>query len=268
MNIEDLYANVLPSVRGCPHITALDALQAAAVEFCRRTLVWRKTLPAVASVLAPLTFTGPLVAAYGATLTATFTGTTRTDYLLTFSDGTYQVVTLNNGSTTVTWANPVTATASATYSQVTYAIPAPTDAAVSKLLGFTVGGIKRRVVSPDFGEDLTDFRFSEDAAWTVDRINFNVSPPPAAAGIQYGLKVALQPTSNAMTLPDEIGNTYGEELTYGALYRLQRMNDRQWSNDQDALRNRQDFDLRIGIVSKQAAKGFGRGRLRVKAHFF
>ena len=268
MNIEDLYANVLPSVRGCPHITALDALQASAVEFCRRTLIWRKTLPAVASVLAPLNFTAALAAAYGGTLAAPFAGTTRTDYLLTFSDGTYQVVTLNNGSTVVTWANPVTATASATYSQVTYAIPVPTDATVSKLLGFTVDGIKRRVVSPDFGEDLTAYRFSEDAAWTVDRINVNVSPPPASAGIQYGLTVALQPTSNAMTLPDEIGNTYGEELAYGALYRLQRMNDRQWSSDKDAIRNRQDFDLRIGIVSRQAAKGFGRGRLRVKAQFF
>ena len=137
MNVEDLYPFVLPNVRGCPHITALDAIQASAVEFCRRTLVWRKTLPAVSSVLASLSFTAPLAAATSGTLTAAFTGPTRTDYILAFSDGTFQAVTLNNGSAAVTWANPVTATASITYSQVQYTIPATADAIVAKIWKFT-----------------------------------------------------------------------------------------------------------------------------------
>lgn len=268
MNIEDLYSYVLPSVRGCPHITALDAIQAAAVEFCRRTLIWRKTLPAVPSVTAALTFTAPLVAAYGGTLTTAFTGTTRSDYILTFSDGTFQVVTLNNGSTAVTWANPVTATTAATYSQVTYAIPATTDATVAKLLKFTVNGVKKNVATPDMGEDVTMYRSMPDLAWTVDRINFNVTPAPFLADTQYGLVVALQPTLNALTLPDEIGTVYCEEIAFGALYRLERMNGRQWSNDQDSARNREDFERRVGAIAAQAAKGFSRGRQRVKAHFF
>ena len=268
MNIEDLYSAVLPSLRGCPHITALDAIQAAAVEFCRRTLVWRKTLPAVSSVLASLSFTAPLAAATSGTLTTAFAGPTRTDYILTFSDGTFQTVALNNGSTAVAWSSPVTATASATYSQVLYTIPATTDAIVAKLLKFSINGTPKRVANPDFAEDVTLYRDQPNIAWTTDRVNFQVSPAPSTAGMQFGLVVALQPTVNAMTLPDEIGNVYGEDIAFGAMWRLERMNGRQWSNDDDAARNLIDFNRRINVVAAQASKGFGRGARRVRAHHF
>lgn len=266
--IENLYSSVLPSVRGCPHVTALGAIQAAATEFCRRTLIWRTALPAVSSVLAPLTFTAPLVAATTGTLTAAFSGPTRTDYVLTFSDGSFQMVTLNNGSTAVTWLNPVTATVSATYSQVAYTIPPTTDASVAKILRFTVDGIEKDVVNTDRGEYITLHRDSPNVAWTVDRVNFNVSPPPVIAGMQYGLVVALQPTQTAMTLPSLIIDNYAEEIAYGALYRLERMNSREWSNDDDAARNKADFERRIAVISNQVAKGYARGRMRSKAHTF
>ena len=268
MNIEDLYPQVLPSVRGCPHPVVLGAIQAAAVEFCRRTLIWRKTLPAVASVMAGLTFTAPLVAALSGTLTAPFAGPTRSDYILTFSDGTFQVVTLNNGSTAVTWVNAVTATVSATYSQVVYAIPTTTDATVAKLLTFTIDGRRKTVATPDMGERVSLDRWQEEVAWTTDRINFQVSPAPALAGTQYGLIVALQPIATALTLPDEIGTVYGEDIAFGALWRLERMNGRQWSSDDDAARNLADFNRRIGVISGQASKGFSRGTCRVRPHYF
>ena len=268
MNIEDLYPAVLPNVRGCPHITALGAIQASAIEFCRRTLVWRKTLPQVSSVLDALAFTVPLVAAYSGTLTAPFAGPTRTDYILTFSDGTFQIVTLSNGRTAVAWASPVTATISATYSQVQYAIPATADAIVAKLLKFSLNDEPKRVANPDFAEDVTLYRDQPDIAWTTDRVNFQVSPAPGVAGNKYGLVVALQPTMTALTLPDEIGNTYGEDISFGALWRLQRMNGRQWSSTDDGGRNLADFNRRISIVSGQASKGFGRGARRVRPHHF
>lgn len=268
MNIEDLYPYVLPSVRGCPHITALDAIQAAAAEFCRRTLIWRQTLPAVASVLAPITFTAPLVAATIGTLSSPFGGSTRSDYILTFSDGTTQMVTLNNGSTAVSWPQEITATASAIYSQIAYAIPTVTDAVVCKLLKFTVDGVKRTVATPEVGEDLTLYRFQEDAAWLTDSATFQVTPPPRVAGTQYGLTVAWQPTLSAMTLPDWIGTNHAEDIAFGALWRLEGMNGRQWSNKADSQSNKESFEDRIKTVAAKSAKGFGNGRVRAKARFF
>ena len=268
MNIEDLYPYVLPSVRGCPHITALGAIQASAAEFCRRTLIWRQTLPAVSSVLAAITFTAPLVAATSGTLSGPFAGATRSDYILTFSDGTTQIVTLNNGSTSVSWQQPVTATASATYSQVSYSLPTLTDAVICKLLKFTVNGVKRTVATPEVGEDLTLYHFQEDAAWLTDSSTFQVTPPPSVAGTQYGLTIAWQPTMTAMTLPDWIGQKYPEDIAYGALWRLESMSGRQWSSEKDSQQNKAMFNDRIKTIAAQAAKGFGRGRVRSKARFF
>jgi hypothetical protein len=54
-----------------------------------------------------LTLTAAPTAATSATLSASFTGTTGT-YLLTFSQGSYRVGTLTNGSTAVTWTGAVT----------------------------------------------------------------------------------------------------------------------------------------------------------------
>lgn len=269
MDIEALYPYVLPSVRGCPHVTALGAIQAAAVEFFRRTLLWRKTLPAVSSVLAPLTFTAPLVGATSGTLAAPFAGPSRTDYVMTFSDGTTRIVALNSGSSAVSWSSPVSASTAATYSQVAYTIPATTDAEVSKLLRFVVDDHPGHVATPDAGERDALLRLtSADVAWTTDRLNFQVAPAPVAAGTQYILSVALQPTPTAMTLPDEFGLVHAEDIAFGALWRLERMNNREWSNDDDAARNRADFERRIGIVAGQAAKGFGRGKRRIRAHYF
>jgi hypothetical protein len=259
---------VLPYVRSCPNTVALHYIRQSAIEFCRRTLVWRKTLAAVSSSMAALTFTAPLVNALSGTLTAPFAGVTRTDYILTFSDGTYQTVTLNNGSTTVAWVNAVTADVSATYSQVSYTIPATTDASVVKLLKFSVDGVKRAVANPDFGEDITMHRDLPDIAWTTDRVTFSVSPAPAIAGTQYGLIVALMPTQTAATIPDELFDGFAEDIAAGAMARIFALPRTDWGDAKVAIEKRMYFDHRIGIVASQAAKGFSRGRRRVKAHFY
>jgi hypothetical protein len=60
-----------------------------------------------------ITFTGNLIAATSATLTAPWTHGTGT-FNITFSDGTNKGVVLTNGATTATWSGAVTASASAT----------------------------------------------------------------------------------------------------------------------------------------------------------
>lgn len=264
--------NVLQYVSNCPNILAQFHIRQAAIEFCKRTLVWRKVLPIVLSQQNGLTFTAALVAALGGTLTAPFTGPTRTDYVMTFSDGSTQVVTLSNGSTTVNWTSPVTATANVTYSQVQYPFPVTTDGEISKILKFTLNGIKRRVVTPDMAEDMVFYRFQQqdwdDICWTTDRLNFNVSPPPLDALQQYGLIVALQPTQTATTIPDDIYNNFAEDIATGALARIYGIPKKDWSDEPLARSKRTAFEERIGKAARQAAKGFSRGNRRVLAHPF
>ena len=64
-----------------------------------------------------ITFTGALVAATSATLTANWTGETGV-HSVVFSDGSIRDVTLTNGATTATWSGAVTASTAATASRV------------------------------------------------------------------------------------------------------------------------------------------------------
>lgn len=75
------------------------------------------------STTTAITFTGALVAATSATLTAAWAGTTGS-YGLYFSDGSVKTATLTNGSTAVSWTGAVTATASAS------AMSSPTSIAI------------------------------------------------------------------------------------------------------------------------------------------
>ncbi len=263
---------VLPRVPGIPSAIAYFEARQAAIEFCKRSLAWRTTLPAVPSVFAPLNFMTALTGVTAGLLAAPFADVTRTDYVITFSDGSQQVATLTNGSSMVTWLSPVTATSAATYTVINYPFPATTDAEVAKFLKFTVNGIKRRVVTPDMGEDMVFARFQQqswdDVAWTTDRTTFMVSPPALVSGTRYGCTVALTPTQTAAGLPDFIWNDYVEVLAAGTLARCMGMPDKPWTQMEQAKDKRAFFDHGITVAAAKAAKGYSRGRRRVAAHFF
>ena len=264
-----LNPHVLPHVGGCANVLAQFHIRQAAIEFIRRTLIWRKTLPVVPSVLAPISFTAPLVAAISGTLTVPFSAPTRNDYVLTFSDASTQIVTLTNGSTAVAWTNPVTATVSATYSQLVYAFPVTTDASIAKFLRFTLDGRHGAVVRPDQGDDQVLFNtVSADCAWTTDRVNFSVYPAPRVAGTLYGCTVALQPTQTSTTIPDDVFDGHAEDIAQGALARLFALPKKDWTDTTLAGARGLMFNSRIATVANQVSKGFSRGKVRVKGHFF
>lgn len=263
---------VLPSAGGVASSVALHHIRQACIEFCKRSLVWRVRLPDVKAILAPISFTAPLVNALSGTLTAPFAGPTRTDYLLTFADSSQQVVTLVNGSTFVGWLNAVTAAQGATYAQTAYPFPSVTDGEVAKFLKFIVCNIKRRVVTPDLAEDMVLYRFqqqySDDIAWTTDRASFNVSPPPFSTNVFYGTLVAMQPTQTAATIPDDVFANYAEAIAAGAIARIVGLPKEDWTDMTLAKAKRDYFEEQIGKAAMQAAKGFSRGRRRARMHAF
>lgn len=87
MNIEDLAPLVLPSVPGCPEPTLLLHLRQAAIEFCGRTLVWRRELDPITSVADDDSYTLPLPAGSALVKLLSFTIDGQDAYVVTPEKG-------------------------------------------------------------------------------------------------------------------------------------------------------------------------------------
>lgn len=61
---------------------------------------------------------------------------------------------------------------------------------------------------------------------SADTIRFIPNPPQGTAII----RVALQPNMGERTIDDRVGSVFNEGIVHGALYRLLRMPDREWTN--------------------------------------
>jgi hypothetical protein len=239
----------------------------AAAEFCRRTLLWRSSPAPIITAHLPLTFTAPLVSAVSGTLVAPFSGPTRDDYGLIFSDGSRRVASLAAGQTAVTWADPVTASEAASVTRLSYDLPAPAGARVSRLLGWTMNGRDEELVSTDHGERLARSGCGGDAAWSPDLRTLHLTPTQWDAGRAIGVTLALEPIRTAETLPDLL-ERYAEDIGAGALARLKAQTGREWADGAGAAAGRAQFEAAIHRAAMSVAKGHGRARLRVRAYHF
>lgn len=94
-------------------------------------------------------------------------------------------------------------------------------------------------------------------------------PVPAATGGPWTmmLRVALKPTRTATVGPDFLYNDYLQQIAYGAKSQLLAMRDKPWTDLQRASAYAKIFDDACLDAKVRAAKGFGRGRVRVKGNF-
>jgi len=94
-------------------------------------------------------------------------------------------------------------------------------------------------------------------------------PVPAATGGPWTaiLRVAYKPSRDSTTGPDFLFNDYYEDIASGAIARLCAMPKKLWSETQLAMTHAAIFEEAIQRAKMRAARGFGRGRPRVKALF-
>lgn len=94
-------------------------------------------------------------------------------------------------------------------------------------------------------------------------------PVPAATGGPWTMimRVALKPTRDSAQGPDFLFNDYLDAVALGAKARMFMMRDKPWTDDRRASGDYAMFLDKCLDAKVRAAKGFGRGRIRVKGNF-
>lgn len=94
-------------------------------------------------------------------------------------------------------------------------------------------------------------------------------PVPAANGGPWTavLRVAYKPSRDSTQGPDFLFNDYYEDIASGAVARLCAMPKQVWTDPQLAQMHAMSFSDAVARAKIRAARGFGRGRPRVKAQF-
>lgn len=149
-----------------------------------------------------------------------------------------------------------------------YPIVLPTDAALVKLLAFTVNGAKGHLVTDDHARELALHGHGQDVGWTDDRVTLRVRPVPTDGTTGYVLTAALKPSQLAAAITDSIAEHHAQDIANGALAELYDMDDVPWSNPNKAMARREVFRDRIATVARQVSKSYSRAGRNVRARFF
>jgi len=94
-----------------------------------------------------------------------------------------------------------------------------------------------------------------------------IAPYPDKA---YTLRTftSFKPTNRATSVPDSFGKEHYETIIHGALFRLQQMADRTWTNPNAAAANLILYQKGVSAAAKRAKYGYAGASLTVQARDF
>ena len=93
-----------------------------------------------------------------------------------------------------------------------------------------------------------------------ETIRFVPNPPQGTATI----RVALQPNVSDKVIDDRVGSTFNEFIVHGALYRLFRMPDREWSNSRLSAYYYELFEQGKGTAQVRGVDNFAQVARKVR----
>ena len=95
---------------------------------------------------------------------------------------------------------------------------------------------------------------------------FRVYPTPTERRTSaLELDVALMPSPNGSVVGDIVLNEFQEAIGFGALFRLQKMTGKEWSNPQNAMLNNKLYTRERNNAKNRVAKDFSNGALHVQS---
>lgn len=103
---------------------------------------------------------------------------------------------------------------------------------------------------------------------TWDLRTVKMMPTPADSGGSIVITAILQPAETATGVPNDIGDSYCEEISDGALARLLAMNKTEWTNQMIASEKSKKFMDAIGTARKRAWKAHSNTKPRVRGTYF
>lgn len=95
---------------------------------------------------------------------------------------------------------------------------------------------------------------------------FMLQPAPSA-GQSVLVTAAVKPSSTASTIESRLYESHAMSIAAGAKAILFSQSDQPYSNMEQALKNRAQFESDIGSIAAKAAQGFSRAPLRTVASF-
>jgi hypothetical protein len=93
-----------------------------------------------------------------------------------------------------------------------------------------------------------------------DSIRFVPNPPTGNVVI----RAALQPNVSQKTIDDRVGSVFNEVIVHGALYRLFRMPDREWSNPKLSMYYYELFEQGKGTAQVRGVDNFAKVARKVR----
>jgi hypothetical protein len=291
-NFEDFIPEVLPYVSpACPDSLVIDFLRAGSIEFCEKSKAFvRDYIPvrSTASLTGPFAFTDG-----SSTLTVTHAshGALVGDFVtfdsvasavggIAASDLTaqFQIVTVPDTNTfTITAPSNASGTGSSAGGAITlthqtsintvggtfeYTIPTPSDTEVYEILWMTHDGDDLDPISPISLElNYPDWRDRNGIPQVFLRkttTSFYAVPVPnteLTKSSGFIFSVALKPTRTSTTIQDAFSSDYRDGIIYGAVYRLLRMPNREWSDPAAAADYRGLFEEEVKQAELRARGG-------------
>lgn len=153
--------------------------------------------------------------------------------------------------------------------QDAYDIPLPMDAALVKILGWSVdAGEPLEPTTPAIGRKLQLNNMGCDALWTADKISVTVHPMPAVADKEIVLNVALKPTQDATEIPTAIVEQYIQHLAAGTIARIAALPKQPWTDLNLAAMKGAEFENNLTKTASAVSRGNARARVRSVAQFY
>lgn len=216
------------STPGCPTILQIDAINAAAQEWCEKTLCWQNNQD---------NYSLPLVT-YGQAV----------GIFVNFSVQTYQLVHKIIGAHLLGNDSPP-------------CYPRTTQWCDENYPGWADGA---QIGKPTNVTQVSEGQFAPVPAACGGNA---LSPGGPLLPWTMVLHVAYKPSRSATVGPSELYQSYRDQIVMGACSRLMAVPLKAWSNAGYAVELGSLFQEEIDRATLRVAKGFGRGRLRTRGEF-
>lgn len=146
--------------------------------------------------------------------------------------------------------------------QPDYALVVPQEAAIAKMLRYSYDGSGFDVIDAEAGLALQLEEAGTQVSWTEDRSTASVNPVPADAGKTLDFRVALKPSLDGQAIPGLMFEHYSDHIANGAISRILRMPDKDWTNPMAADAYESRYEVSVARTARLSAKGFSKPNSR------
>lgn len=138
-----------------------------------------------------------------------------------------------------------------------------------RVLSFGINGIdkSKTLVDPRRGLQLSRSSNAGEFAFTPNSSTISIYPTCAKDDL-IDVDVALEPSINLVSLPDDVFREYANDIATGALSTLMRMPKTAWENQNLSMANMSMFNGRCATIAMKVSRGRSASKMRNHKSYF